>query len=147
MKSTMMKKQCRVVLATSLYAMVMAVTTVAAVEPTKGGTLVAMWQLEPQTLYSARGGGSGPLLVNTKIMEKLIRQVSIDRFEPQLAVSWSISSDNRSFTFRLRETNWHDGMPFTSADVQYNLVEVLAKMSSNAMLRSIVKVETPHHFL
>jgi peptide/nickel transport system substrate-binding protein len=40
--------------------------------------------------------------------------------EPGVAESWDISEDNLTFTFRLREgVTWHDGTPFTSADVLF----------------------------
>ena len=141
---TTVSKRCVALLATSACAMVFGTAPGAlAAGPKQGGTLVAVWQLEPHTLYSARGGGSSPLIVNTKILEKLVRQVSIDKFEPELAESWDISADFKTYTFKLRKTNWHDGKPFTSADVQFGLKDVLAKLSSNALLRAITKVETP----
>lgn len=38
---------------------------------------------------------------------------------PCLAESWEISDDQLTWTFALAEATWHDGEPFTSADVQY----------------------------
>ena len=38
--------------------------------------------------------------------------------QPQMVESWSISEDQRVYTFKLREgLEWHDGQPVTSADV------------------------------
>jgi peptide/nickel transport system substrate-binding protein len=38
---------------------------------------------------------------------------------PDLASEWSWSADNRKLTFKLRDgVKWHDGKPFTSADVK-----------------------------
>jgi len=38
---------------------------------------------------------------------------------PELASSWSWSADNKVLTFKLREgVTWHDGKPFTAADVK-----------------------------
>jgi peptide/nickel transport system substrate-binding protein len=39
---------------------------------------------------------------------------------PALATSWETSSDGLALTFHLRhDVRWHDGQPFTSADVQF----------------------------
>ncbi|MFL5286657.1 MAG: ABC transporter substrate-binding protein [Rhodopila sp.] len=43
----------------------------------------------------------------------------LDRIVPDLATSWAWSDDDRTLTFQLREgVKWHDGKPFTSADVK-----------------------------
>ncbi|MEQ9642136.1 MAG: ABC transporter substrate-binding protein [Alphaproteobacteria bacterium] len=127
----------------ALAGLMLAAGTAGAMEPKKGGTLVGVWQLEPHTLYSARGGGSAPLLINTKILEKLVRQKSASEFLPELATSWTVSDDFKTYTFNLVDTTWHDGKPFTAADVKYTLEDVLKKLSSNAVFKKIEKVETP----
>ncbi|MBI2862139.1 MAG: ABC transporter substrate-binding protein, partial [Chloroflexi bacterium] len=41
---------------------------------------------------------------------------------PALAERWEVSPDGKSYIFRLRrEVQWHDGLPFTSADVALHL--------------------------
>ena len=45
---------------------------------------------------------------------------------PELATSWAWSSDNLNLTFKLRDgVKWHDGKPFTAADVKctFDLVQ------------------------
>jgi len=50
----------------------------------------------------------------------LIRYDKNMRFEGDLAESWDISDDGREITFHLRKgVKWHDGEPFTSADVLF----------------------------
>lgn len=50
----------------------------------------------------------------------LIRYDKNMRFEGDLAKSWEISADGREITFHLRkDVTWHDGEPFTSADVLF----------------------------
>ncbi len=44
---------------------------------------------------------------------------SPDHIVPELAESWSYNGDNTQLTFKLRQgVKWHDGKPFTSADVK-----------------------------
>jgi len=44
---------------------------------------------------------------------------AFDTIIPELATSWKWSEDNTRLTFQLREgVKWHDGKPFTSADVK-----------------------------
>lgn len=48
--------------------------------------------------------------------DKVARPESI---KPDLATEWAWSADNKVLTFKLRQNvKWHDGKPFTSADVQ-----------------------------
>lgn len=43
-----------------------------------------------------------------------------DVVAPMLASEWEVSDDATTYTFTLRETNWSDGTPFTSADVLWS---------------------------
>src|ERR1700746_2348162 len=46
-------------------------------------------------------------------------QNSLDTIAPELAESWSWNEEGTRLTFKLRErVKWHDGKPFTSADVK-----------------------------
>ena len=46
-------------------------------------------------------------------------QVSLDTIVPDLATSWSWNKDGTALTFQLRQdVKWHDGKPFTAADVK-----------------------------
>jgi peptide/nickel transport system substrate-binding protein len=55
-----------------------------------------------------------------------------ESIRPDLATAWSWSPDNRVLTMKLREgVKWHDGKPFTSADVQCTWEMILEKRPSN----------------
>ena len=65
---------------------------------------------------------------------------------PDLATSWDISDDGKTVTFHLAEANWHDGQPFTSADVKFTFENVLFQHHSRtkAGLGSVVdSIDTP----
>jgi peptide/nickel transport system substrate-binding protein len=56
---------------------------------------------------------------NLVIYDQHIPQNSMDTIRPELATSWGWSEDHRQLTFKLREgVKWHDGKPFTAADVK-----------------------------
>ena len=58
--------------------------------------------------------------VEIKSKADLIRYDKDFNWEGELAESWEISDDGLTMTFHLRrDVRWHDGKPFTSADVLF----------------------------
>ena len=66
---------------------------------------------------------------------------------PELAESWSLEDEGRTYRFALRrDVTWHDGTPFTAADVKFTFEEALLKYHSRtrAALQDLVeRIETP----
>lgn len=59
--------------------------------------------------------------------------VGFTKIQGDLAQSWDVSQDGRTWTFHLRpDVKWHDGEPFTAADVQFTL-ELLLKPDFSAI--------------
>ena len=66
--------------------------------------------------------------------------------KPWLAKSWTVSEDGRTYTFELeRHVTWHDGKPFTSADVKFTIEEILRKYhpSGAVLWANVGSIETP----
>jgi peptide/nickel transport system substrate-binding protein len=56
---------------------------------------------------------------NLVVFDQHIAQNSMDTIRPDLATSWSWSASGTDLTFALRhDVKWHDGKPFTAADVK-----------------------------
>jgi len=67
----------------------------------------------------------GSVMVNKVLFPGLVRPDEQWHPTPDLATSWSSSDDGRTWTFQLRAgVRWHDGVPFTAADVVDLLVRV-----------------------
>src|SRR5690349_14367945 len=69
-----------------------------------------------------------PVFNNLVIYDQHIAQNSLDDIRPELAESWAWSDDKRTLTFKLRQgVKWHDGKPFTSADVKCTFDMLMGK--------------------
>ena len=63
----------------------------------------------------------------------------------ELAESWEVSEDG-TWTFKLRDANWHDGTPVTAADVAWTVTEAQKADSAaylQGQLATITSIETP----
>ena len=71
---------------------------------------------------------SMPIFNNLVIYDQHKAQNSVETILPELATSWQWSDDGKALTFKLREgVKWHDGKPFTSADVKCTFDMLLGK--------------------
>ncbi len=56
---------------------------------------------------------------NLVMYDQAVKQNSVDAIVPDLATAWRWSDDGKKLTFELRKgVTWHDGKPFTAADVK-----------------------------
>lgn len=112
----------------------------------KGGTLIIAQSPEPTLLTTGITTATATQLVSPKIFDGLLYLSQGNGPQPQLAESWSFSPDGLQVTFKLRPgVLWHDGKPFTSADVAFSVLEVWKKYSSRgrAAFPNVVSVDTP----
>jgi peptide/nickel transport system substrate-binding protein len=58
--------------------------------------------------------------------------------QPALAESWEVSEDGLTYTFHLRQgVTWHDGQPFTAADVEFTYTTMLNPKVGSYMAASM----------
>ncbi len=133
-------------LGSALAAAAMMAGASAAHAQNSGGTLVFIAQPEPPSLASYLST-SGPIgLVAPKIYDGLLDYDKDLNPVPALAESFEVSEDGRTVTFNLRQgVTWHDGEPFTSADVQFTVMEVLKKVHPRGpnSFKEVEEIETP----
>lgn len=114
--------------------------------PRRGGTLTVHMNAEQRILNPALRASTGVYLVASKIMEPLVDLNAEGEADPMLAESWESTPDGLTITFHLRKgVTWHDGKPFTSADVQYTAMEMWKQHLnySTALQLYLEAVDTP----
>ncbi|UYN98928.1 MAG: ABC transporter substrate-binding protein [Devosia sp.] len=98
------------------------------VEPVDSvGTYGGTWR------SALRGGLDNAWIARTVAYDGLVRyNREWNEIIPNLAESWEVSEDSRTYTFKLREgLKWNNGTPFTSADIAF-AVELMSEPSYGA---------------
>lgn len=111
----------------------------------RGGTLNVLINPEPPVLVSVFQTTGPALAVSSKVLEGLLAYDFDLRPQPQLATAWNVSPDGLRYTFTLRRNvRWHDGTPFSSADVAFS-IELLRTVHprGRSTFANVVKVTTP----
>ncbi|MBV9553284.1 MAG: peptide ABC transporter substrate-binding protein, partial [Alphaproteobacteria bacterium] len=90
-----------------------------------GGTLRVYHRDSPASMSILEEGSNSvsiPIMAvfnNLVVFDQHLAQNSLDHLVPDLAESWSWNPDGTRLTFTLRGgVKWHDGRPFTAADVK-----------------------------
>ncbi|MFD2238287.1 ABC transporter substrate-binding protein [Aureimonas populi] len=130
----------------ALAATLFASSALAQETPTPGGRADLVVQPEPPGLMLGLLTNAPVQLVAGQIYEGLLRYDENLQPLPSLAREWDVSEDGLTYTFRLQEgVTWHDGEPFTSADVLFSANDFLVETQSrhrNTMAR-VESVEAP----
>src|SRR5215813_13937698 len=121
-------------LAAALLALLTVSGAALAAEPRQGGILRIYHRDSPGSASIHEGATYSvnvpfmPVFNNLVIYDQSVAQNSLDDIRPELAESWSWSADKKTLTFKLRQgVKWHDGKPFTSADVKCTFDIVMGK--------------------
>ena len=126
---------------TTLAAALMMSTAIHA-EPVTGGRANAVIQPEPPGLMLGVVQNGPTQMVAGNIYESLLRYDTALEPKPQLAKSWEMSDDGLTYTFKLHDNvKWHDGEPFTSADVVFS-ADVFLRETNPRLRASLEHVET-----
>jgi peptide/nickel transport system substrate-binding protein len=128
-------------------------TSLAAVKPSLdpqaryGGTLVVAANNDPGQFNPGITTASGTHTVTGNIYSGLLFLDDKLNAQPDLAESWTVSDGGKVYTFKLRQgVSWHDGQPFSSADVKFTFQEILLKYHARtkAGLENVLEaIETP----
>jgi peptide/nickel transport system substrate-binding protein len=79
---------------------------------------------------------ASPCFSNLIYYDPAKKQESVDTIIPELAERWSWQDGHRNLVFFLRrDVKWHDGKPFTSADVKYTFDAVRGAPDAKAKLK------------
>jgi peptide/nickel transport system substrate-binding protein len=96
-----------------------------AAEPKQGGTLHLYHRDSPGSpsiLEESSNSVTVPFMAvfnNLVLYDQQEPRNSVETIRPELATAWRWNADNTALTFTLRQgVKWHDGRPFTSADVK-----------------------------
>ncbi len=110
-----------------------------------GGELRVALRAEPQTLNPDLGVDDAATIIAHNLFNQLVTLDADYRVIPDLAETWDLSADGLTYTFHLaKNVKWHDGQPFTSADVKWTFETIVsAKGAMRETLAPIAHIETP----
>ena len=116
--------------------------------PVRGGTLVVALTADPGHLNPAITTSGVVHPAAEPMFNGLVSNGENGAPTPELASSWRIEGGGTRYTFQLRPgVKWHDGRPFTSADVKYTYEKVLLQLHSRtraSMTPSLDGIDTPN---
>src|SRR5437660_6401044 len=119
-----MNKNLRLFATTGSLMLALAVVNPALAQK-QGGVLRVYHRDSPASMSIHEEGTVGVMLPmmgvfnNLVLFDQHVPQNSLQSVVPELATSWSWSEDGKDLTFKLRDgVKWHDGRPFTAADVK-----------------------------
>ncbi len=96
--------------------------------PKRGGTAVVVMNADPGPLNPAITTAGGTHTVTDQIFNGLVGLDDNLNPVPELAARWQVSADGKMYTFTLQpNVMWHDGQPFSSADVKFTFEQGLLK--------------------
>src|SRR5271154_6285318 len=113
--------------------------------PRKGGVFNVHYGAEQRQLNPSIQASTGVYIIGGKIQENLVDLDASGQPVGVLAESWEASPDGKTVIFKLRKgVTWHDGKPFTSADVEFTAMNMWKKiLNYGSTLHSSSPPSTP----
>lgn len=107
-------------------------------------TLVVSMSYEPKFFNVNYDFDPGAPYQNMNVYSKLLNYNYVNsELHGDLAKSWEVSEDGLTYTFHLRQgVKWHDGAPFTAADVVWTIEDILKEGSAAVSYKMITDIET-----
>ena len=98
--------------------------------PQRGGVLRIAQATDPAScdLHMSRALSYQSVHPCNPMLSQIVRSAPGEHsvLEPDLALSWDVSDDGRTWTFRLRDgVVWHDGTPMTAQDLVFSLQRII----------------------
>ena len=111
----------------------------------RGGTLVLARQGEVTSLDPQKVPAFTSQRVFELVYSRLTSLTADLAVQPDLAESWTVSPDGKTYTFKLRQAKFHNGDPLTSADVKFTFDRILNVDGSVAksLFTDIDHIDTP----
>jgi peptide/nickel transport system substrate-binding protein len=99
---------------------------------------------DPKGLDPIQSGVNEVQAVSVNIYSKLVRFDSDLRIAPDLADSWDVQNGGRDYVFKLaKNVTWHDGQPFSSADVKFSLEYARQSGHTKSRFADVTGIEAP----
>lgn len=115
--------------------------------PVNGGSSINAMVGEPSGLIAMIAGESAASAIASSIFNSLLKYDKNLDLEGELAKSWTISSDRRTITFKLKpDMKWADGQPLTSADILFTwklVTDESTRTPYGSDYKLVIKAETP----
>lgn len=117
----------------------------ASAAPGHQGTLTWIVTPEPASIVPLTTTAGGNAEIGPKVVEGLLTYDKDLNPEPLLATAWSVSKDGLQYRFTLRRgVKWHDGQPFTSADVAFSILTLKqVHPRGRSTFANVIDVRTP----
>lgn len=115
-------------------------------ESAGGGTFIVNLGADPTTFNPVLKADDDGHLIYQNVFDGLLELNINSEVIPGLAETWDISDDGLVYTFHLAKgVKWHDGEPFTSADVKYTFERIMSDDGFNGATLSaaLESIECP----